>query len=352
MPDHYLGARHPTFISGPGGAPPALRDPLEGVPRLRQDRTQPQFLADLLDLPSLSDIRSRPEEGARQLTESFLQNAAGGAAAKALGPIGKVAAPLFKSFQSLGPLAAGIFGPLTKEPVLRAGFKKLMSQGKVAQNFENTFNILEKAKGKISKHSIIGDKNLDQVGIDIARAVDEARLAAKSVDSGLKAARTTIRGKTYPSRKLQALAAQRLEANLPPMASLDAELKQFDKISEAIRKLSAGGEVTPAMREKVFSRFRALAPSTQRTLVEQSKAKTRRELAEDFVGTKTKKASRPVTKSKKSKSPKKSTKQDLDQQATHFKNILDKHGVDVKEVGKLSRKKQTEIMNDILKRGK
>jgi len=83
MPDHYLGARHPTFV---GRKPPVTKTKQDrerggrGPMKLRKDRRTKSALLDILDLPSLQEIRENPGDAGRQVTETALL----GHAAKAL----------------------------------------------------------------------------------------------------------------------------------------------------------------------------------------------------------------------------------------------------------------------------
>ena len=75
MPDHYLGARHPTFV---GRKPPVTKTKQDrerggrGPMKLRKDRRTKAVLLDILSLPSLQEIRENPGDAGRQITETAL----------------------------------------------------------------------------------------------------------------------------------------------------------------------------------------------------------------------------------------------------------------------------------------
>ena len=118
MPDHYLGARHPTFV---GRKPPVTKTKQDrerggrGPMRLRKDRRTKAVLLDILSLPSLQEIRENPGDAGRQVTETALL----GHAAKAL-KIGKpvvtaAKAAMSKALASQTGMLAPAMGIISKE---------------------------------------------------------------------------------------------------------------------------------------------------------------------------------------------------------------------------------------------
>ncbi len=135
MPDHYLGARHPTFV---GRKPPVTKTKQDrerggrGPMKLSKDRRTKSALLDILDLPSLQEIRENPGDAGRQITETaLLGHAAKGfkigkpvftAAKAALAPVMGI---IRKEGQELYKIANRMFESGKGQPAIRDSIKKL-----------------------------------------------------------------------------------------------------------------------------------------------------------------------------------------------------------------------------------